>query len=109
MDFCEYGEYGVEVGTSELPFEGLGDLLVMVLEVEQPGFRLDEVAKVVWGKDLALHDGEVDLDLVEPGSMSRKVDEDQLGPSSLQSRSMEAWPRWLLPLSTIQNTRSAEA
>jgi hypothetical protein len=25
------------------------------------------------------------------------------------SRSTEAWPRWLLPLSTIQNTRRAEA
>src|SRR5918998_3217269 len=81
LDFCEHG---VVVGTSELPFEGSGDPLIMVLEVEQPGLNLDEVGKVVGGEHLALHYGEVDLDLVEPGSMHRKMDEHQVGPSSLQ-------------------------
>ena len=34
------GEQGIEVGAREPPLEGFGDLLVMTLEGEQPGFEL---------------------------------------------------------------------
>jgi hypothetical protein len=90
LDFCEHG---VEVGTSELPFEGSGDPLVMVLEVEQPGLHLDEVGEVVGGEHLALHDGEVDLYL----ALSQEACTGRWTSTRLDqapcSRLMEARPR----------------
>ncbi len=54
----ELGEQSVKVGAGELPFEGLGDLLVMILEVQQPGFYLGEIGEVVGSEHLALHETE---------------------------------------------------
>jgi hypothetical protein len=99
-------EQEVEVGRGELPLERGGDLLVVVLEGQQRGLCLGEAAEVVWGQDFALDDREVDLDLVEPGGVDGQVDQVQGGPGALEPA---AWPRWLLPLSTTQNTLRAEA
>ena len=98
----------VQVGSGEAPVERHRGLLVTVLEAQQPLGDLGQVGEVVGGQNLALHDREVDLDLVEPGSMDRQVDQREVLPSP-SSRSMDAWPRWEEPLSTIQNTRRAEA
>jgi len=51
----------VEVGTGELPVEGPGGGVVVLLEGEDLGGELIEVLEVVRGEELALDDGEVDL------------------------------------------------
>ena len=56
----------MEVATSETPFERASELLVVSLEMLKPLFEGIEVGKVVWSKDLAPNDGEIDLDLVQP-------------------------------------------
>src|SRR5215208_7338633 len=69
----------------ELPAKGLGDSLVTLLKGDEVFAQNLKVGKVVGGQDLALNHREVDLDLVEPGSMGRKVDEAQLRPRSLKA------------------------
>ena len=49
-------------------------------ETQQSVFERGEVGEVGGLDDLALHDGEVDLDLVEPGRVDREVDEHGAGP-----------------------------
>ena len=73
-----------EVGSSELPFERLGEDLVPVLEGEDPGGELIERGGGGRREDLALEDAEVDLDLVEPAGMDRQVDEAQGGMLALE-------------------------
>jgi hypothetical protein len=46
-------EQEVEVGGGELPLERGGDLLVVVLEGQEPGFCLGEAAEVVRGQECA--------------------------------------------------------
>jgi hypothetical protein len=69
-------DQGIEVGAGELPFERLGDALEVALEVGQAlGHRL-EAREVIRRERLALHDREVDLDLVEPAGVDRAVHRD---------------------------------
>jgi len=56
----------------------------VVLEGLQPCFYLGEAAEVVRGQDFALDDREVDLDLVEPGSVDGQVNQAQGGPLALE-------------------------
>lgn len=51
-----------EVGAVELPLEGGGGFLVASFEGEESGGDVVEVGEVVGAEDLALDDGEVDLD-----------------------------------------------
>jgi len=59
--WCELGvlvggdavEQVLEVGFGEFPLEWCGDLLVVLLEVEQSGFDLVEIAEVVKRDDLS--------------------------------------------------------
>jgi hypothetical protein len=57
--------------------------------------------------DFALDDGEVDLHLIQPRGVHRGVHHDRVGVLAA-SRSIAFWPRWEEPLSTTQNTRSAD-
>ena len=100
-------EQDIEIGAREGPLEGLGGLLIALLEPQQLCSKCGEVGKVVGREHLALDDREVDLDLVEPTGVDRSVDEDEVGPSAC-SRAAARWPRCEEPLSTIQNTRRAE-
>jgi hypothetical protein len=75
----------VEVVAGELPLERLGDLLVVTAEAEQPLLEGGEFLEVVGLEDLALHDREVDLGLVEPGGVDRGVDHDEVGPGALEA------------------------
>jgi len=45
---------------------------------------LGQVGEIVGDEHLALHDREVDLDLVEPGGVHRQVDQPQIGVGALQ-------------------------
>ena len=75
----------VEVGAGEFPLEGRGDGLIVVLETKQAILDISERGEVIGGEGLALHDGEVDLDLVEPTGVDRAVDEDEIWESRLKS------------------------
>src|SRR5216683_5293429 len=77
-------EQVIEVGLGELPLERGGDLLVVVLEGQQPGFYLGEAAEVVGGQEFALYDGEVNFDLVDPGCVDGQVNQAQGGPLALE-------------------------
>lgn len=70
----------MKVLPSELPFEGIGDLFEVAFEVLEAPFDLFEVVEVVGGEHLALDDGEVDLDLVEPAGVNWGVDDMCVGP-----------------------------
>jgi hypothetical protein len=101
-------EHAGEVVSGESPVERLGDGVVAVLEGGETVGDLVEIVKVVGGDDFALDDREDDLDLVEPGCVLGRWMSRRLGQAPSR-RSTDAWPRWLLPLSTTQNTRRAEA
>src|SRR5437879_13624492 len=74
-----------EVGSGELPLEGLGQDLVPSLEGEDVGGEIVERGSVRRGEDLALKDREVDLDLVQPAGVDRQVDGHQVGVGFLQA------------------------
>src|SRR5215208_6378189 len=69
----------------ELPGKRFGNLLVTLLEGQKAFSQSLKVGELIWSEDLTLNYREVDLDLVEPGSVNRKVDEAQVGPFSLQT------------------------
>jgi hypothetical protein len=77
------------------------------LESDQVAFDGGEVGKIAWREKLALNNGEVDFDLVEPTSMDRRVDQDEIGPFGLQSSRgpLAAMGRAVVG---VRNTRFAE-
>src|SRR5215208_4374222 len=81
----ETREEPVEITAGELPGERLGDSLVAFLKGDEAFAQDLEIGEVVRSEDLALNHREVDLDLLEPGGMSGKVDEPQVGPRSLKA------------------------
>ena len=81
-------------------------MLVVLLELKKSVCEYAQGAEVVGGEDLALHDGEVDFNLVEPTGMDRQVHRDD-GRPRLPEAPDTAAPRWDEPLSRIQNTRLA--
>ena len=105
--FCGPSEEASQVVARELPFEGASDQLVVVLEAEdtsRDGFARGEVG----GREgFALKDREVDLDLIEPAGVLGQMDEGEVGEAASR-RSTAAWPRRIVPPSTIQKTRRAE-
>jgi hypothetical protein len=79
----------VEVAAGERPVERRGSGGEFGLEAEDAAGEVVDVVEVAGRERLALEDREGDLDLVEPRGV----------PGS----------RWMVPLSTTQNTRCAEA
>ena len=78
------GEKLAQVGAGESPLKGSGGLLVVVLEGEQTLLEFGQGGEIIGSEDLALNDGEVDLDLIEPTGMDRGVDEHDRGPRGAQ-------------------------
>ena len=78
-------EKDVEVTAREGPLERLGGMLIAALECNQAAFECREIGGVAWREELALNDGEVDLDLVEPAGMYRGVDENDIWPFGPQT------------------------
>lgn len=75
----------LKVLARELPFEGLGDGAIVVLEAQQPLLQLGQGSEVVRSEGFALDDREIHFDLVEPAGMYRCVHRDDGGPASLQA------------------------
>src|ERR671920_500886 len=82
---AEAREEPLEIVAGELPGKRLGGLLATLLESDQAFDQNLKISEIIGGQDLPLHHREVDLDLVEPGGVSRKVDEAQVGPFPLQT------------------------
>ena len=55
-------------------------MLIAALECNQAAFECREIGEVAWREELALNDGEGDLDLVEPTGMDRCVNQDNVWP-----------------------------
>ena len=96
-----------KVVAGEVPLEGLGDLVPVVLELVEGAREHGEVLEGVGLEQLALEDREEDLHLVEPARVHGQVDEADFGQRPSR-RSTDLRPRWEEPLSTIQKTRRAE-
>jgi hypothetical protein len=60
-------------------------LLVAAPERQQALLKDAEVVEVDGLEDLALHDGEIDLGLVEPRGVDRRVDQSQVRPGVPQA------------------------
>src|SRR6266511_4046319 len=73
-----------EVGAGEAPVEWGGGVVVPRLEGEQAPLDGGEVGEVVGREHLALHDGEEELDLIEPGGVGGQMDQDEVGVARLE-------------------------
>src|ERR1700730_18918162 len=58
----------------------LNGLFVALLKVQEPLLELGQGREVIRGERLSLHDGEVNLDLVEPTGVNRCVHQDDVSP-----------------------------
>ncbi len=74
------GQKHVQITAREGPLERFGGALIAALEGHQPAFEGSKVGEVARGEQLTLNDGEVDLNLVEPAGMDRRVDQDDIRP-----------------------------
>ena len=83
---AEVFEQRIEIAAGEGPLEGLGGLLIAILESHELVLERGEAREVVGREELALDDGEIDLDLVEPAGVDRGVDEDEVGPFGAERR-----------------------
>ena len=72
----------------ESPVEGFGRLVVSVLKTADAVFHVSSFCEVVGRECFSLKDGEVDLDLVEPTRVDRKMVGDQVG-EAFRSRTGE--------------------
>jgi hypothetical protein len=109
IGFClELGEQTVKVAAREGPLEGFGGFLIALLEAHDLAFESGRRGEVVGVEDLALDDREIDLDLVEPTGMYRRVDENDVWPFGAQTIGAARRPRCEEPLSVIKNTRRAD-
>src|SRR5712691_423812 len=79
------GRDGSKILGVEVQLERGGAPLEVILEAEQAVLDLGQRGEVVRRQDLALDDREIDLDLVEPAGMDRRVDEDEAGPGGARS------------------------
>ena len=67
----ELSDEPCEIGACETPVKWRRHALVILLEAQQAILDLRETGKIVGSECLALHDGEIDLDLVEPTGVYR--------------------------------------
>lgn len=75
----------MEIRAGEFPLEGFGNGFVILLEKKQSILEILKGREVVWSKGLALDNGEVDFDLVEPTGMDRAVYGDDVGKGGLET------------------------
>ena len=85
MTYCaaaiELGKERVQVTTREGPLEWFGGPLVASLEGHHVPLQIGKALEVARGKQLALNDREVDLDLIEPTGVNRRMNQNDAGPS----------------------------
>ena len=77
----ELGQERVQVAAGESPLERRSRLLVMALESQEALFEFDQRGEVIWCEDFSLNDGEIDLNLIEPTGVNRRMNQNDAGPS----------------------------
>ena len=82
MSLLELGQEYVQVTSRECPFERLGGPLVADLEGHHVPLQIGPALKVARGEQLALNDREVDLNLIEPTGVNRRMNQNDAGPSA---------------------------
>ncbi len=82
----ELGEQRGEIAAREGPLERRRRVDVVVLEAKEPLTDGAEGSEVIRREDLALDDGKIDLDLMEPACVNGGVDKYELRPLGLQPR-----------------------
>src|SRR5260370_552503 len=75
----EFGEQFSKIIPREVPLEGLRRCFPVVLKIEETLGNGIQIGEIVRGENLALHDREVDLHLVEPTGMDWGVNQLQSG------------------------------
>ena len=75
----EFSEEFGKVVTGEFPFEGPRCGLPVILKIQEAFGDGVEIRKIIGCEDLALDNGEVDFDLVEPTRTSWGMHEGQAG------------------------------
>lgn len=76
----EFGDEHVKIATREGPFERLRGSLIAVLESHQAPPERTEVREIARCDQLTLDDGEVDLDLVQPAGVDRRMNQNDIRP-----------------------------
>ena len=85
MSFLELGQEYVQVTSRKCPFERFGGPLVAGLEGHHVPLQIGPALKVARGEQFALNDREVDLDLVEPTGVNRRMNQNDVGPSGAKA------------------------
>ena len=98
----------MQITSRKGPLERFGGPLVAGLKGHNVSLQFGQPFEVAWGEQLTLNDREVDLDLVEPAGVNRRMDQNDVGPSGGEAISGARRPRWQEPLSVIRNTRRAD-
>ena len=80
---ADFGKQCSEVLAGELPLERASNGAVVILEAQQAVFYFSRGMEVVGREHLALDNGKVHLNLVEPAGMHRSVHRADRGPASL--------------------------
>ena len=78
----EFGDECMKIRTREGALEWLGSFLVTTLKGHQNPLEICRIIKVGWSEELALDDGEIDLDLVEATGVDQCMDQDDVVPQS---------------------------
>jgi hypothetical protein len=79
------GHEFIQVFAGEGPLERSGRLFIALLETQQSVLQLSQRAEIVGRENLALHDREINLDLIEPAGVYRSVDGNNRGPAGLEA------------------------
>jgi hypothetical protein len=74
-----------EVLASEGPLKRGGNLFVVLLKSQETLLEFRQRREIIWCEDLALNNGEVNLDLIQPTDVHRSVEWDQGRPLVLKA------------------------
>jgi len=75
----------VKITAREGPLEGLCGFLIALLEAQEVAFEGGRRGEVVGIENLALDDRKIDLDLVEPAGVKRRVNKNNVWPFGPQT------------------------
>ena len=73
-----FGEHSLEISAGKFPFEGFGDRFVPLLEVHDLSLKRRQIGTFIGHQRLSLQNGKVDLNLVEPTGMDRRMNQNRV-------------------------------
>ncbi|HUE81295.1 MAG TPA: hypothetical protein VMM84_04205 [Pyrinomonadaceae bacterium] len=104
----ESGQQSNKIFAGESPAKGRSGLFIVLLESQQSLLEMVQGGEVIGSEHFSLDDREIDLDLIEPTSMDRRVHEMGIGPMGAQSLDCFLAAVRGAQLSMIQKTRLAD-